>query len=249
MNDTIQKAGSEVSIVIYDAPLPPRYFRFTKKFIRTFFVVVPVLFVVSLLALFLWGLGPRIMNQPRPRLPEVISPDDSQLAQLETEVKSLQQINKDLTDKLSSLPASPAGGAEEPYLMGIIRPYGMQNFLSQNRVTLDQFEFVQNANDIALKFQIISSSPEIKVTGHVIVFMVTPSGLMAYPADANNGFSQGIKFSMGEPFSVSRLRPTSADFITKLNSPSAKFVIYIFSREGDLLLIKETETFKTATKS
>jgi hypothetical protein len=249
MNDTIQKAGSEVSIVIYDAPLPPRYFRFTKKFIRTFFVVVPVLFVVSLLALFLWGLGPRIMNQPRPRLPEVISPDDSHLAQLETEVKSLQQINKDLTDKLSALPASPAGGAEEPYLMGIIRPYGMQNFLSQNRVTLDQFEFVQNANDIALKFQIISSSPEIKVTGHVIVFMVTPTGVMAYPADANNGFSQGIKFSMGEPFSVSRLRPTSADFITKLNSPTAKFVIYIFSREGDLLLIKETETFKTATKS
>lgn len=247
MNDSIQQSGSEVAIVIYDAPLPPRYFRFTKKFIRTFFVVVPILFGLCLAGLFLWGLSPRLSSSPRPTLPEVISPMDAKVLEMENELSALQETNKQLTDKLSALPTTTTG--DGPYLMGILKPYGMQNFLSQNRVTIDQIELVQESETTHLKFQIISSTPETKVTGHVLVFMVAPSGLMAYPAEANAALSSGIKFSAGEPFSVSRLRPTDATFLKIASGSSAKFVIYIFSREGDLLLIKETESFKIGNKS
>ena len=121
MKDSIQQPGNEVSIVIYDAPLPPRYFRFTKKFIRTFFVVVPIFFVLLLLGLFLWGLGPRILSSPRPQLPEVISPADSRLNELESEVQILTATNKELTDKLSAVPSTTTG--EDPFLMGILKPY------------------------------------------------------------------------------------------------------------------------------
>jgi hypothetical protein len=247
MKDSIQQLGTEVAIVIYDAPLPPRYFRFTKKFIRTFFVVVPILLGICLIGLFLWGLGPRIMKSPRPTLPEVISPTDSKLIELENEVRLLSTTNKQLTDKLSAVPATTTG--EDPFLMAIIKPYGMQNFLNQNRVTIDQTELSQESNTTHLKFQIISSNPETKVTGHILVFMVSSSGMMAYPVEANTSLSEGIKFSQGEPFSVSRLRPTDASFQQTLTGPVVKFVIYIFSREGDLLLIKETESYKVGNKS
>ncbi len=248
MKDSIQQDGSEVAIVIYDAPLPPRYFRFTKKFIRIFLVVVPVLLVSLLLGLFLWGLGARVQDQPRPSMPDVISSEDSRLTTLENEIKSLKASNTELSDKLSTAPGIPSA-AEDPYLMTIKKPYGMQNFLSENRVTLDQFELIQEANSTALKFQIISSNPDTKVTGHVLVFMISDAGVMAYPVEANQNVGQGVKFSSGEPFSVSRLRPTNANYLHRLSGETVKFVVYIFSREGDLLLIRETESFKVGSKS
>lgn len=247
MKDFIQKNGDEVAIVIYDAPLPPKYFRLTKKFIRTLFIVCPLLIVTIISAFFVWGLGTRIQKAPAPSLPAVMSESDSRIYALEAEIKGLEQSNKELSDKLSAGPAVTT--AEDPYLLVIKKPYGMQNFLAENRVTLDQFELLQDNNKVNLKFQIISSSPENKVQGHVLVFMVSESGILAYPREANALMSQGVKYSSGEPFSVSRLRPTNAEFLHRLTGEAVKFVIYIFSREGDLLLIRETESFKVGPKS
>lgn len=248
MNEFIQKNGDEVSIVIYDAPLPPKYFRLTKRFIKTLFVVVPVLFASLLFLLFSWGLGSRVKDTPAPALPAVITESDSRVSQLEAEIKTLQQTNNELTDRLSKAPSTP-GTAEDPFLLVVKKPYGMQNFLSENRVTLDQFEFVHDANKASLKFQIISSTPEKRVTGHVLVFMISENGILGYPKETNASITEGVKYSLGEPFAVSRLRPTNAEFMTKLtNGSTAKFMIYIFSREGDLLLVRETESFKVGAK-
>ncbi len=247
MKEAIQQAGGEVSIVIYDAPLPPRYFRFSKKFIRTLFVTVPLVFLFLLGGLFLWGLGTRVQTAPVPTMPDVLSEHDSEVITLRNEVEALKKSNDDIATKLSSTPTT-AAGAEEPYLLAIKRPYGMQNFVNEKRVSLDQFALEQDSNKVTLKFSIVSSSPETKVMGHVLVFMISESGMMAYPQEANATFSEGIKYSAGEPFSVSRLRPTNAEFLHNLVGESVKFVVYIFSREGDLLLVKETESFKVGAK-
>lgn len=247
MKEFIQKHGDEVAIVIYDAPLPPKYFRLTKRFIKTLFVVVPLLLMILLGGLFFWGLGHRLKETPSPTLPIVISGTDAKIRNLENEIRVLQQSNKELTDKLALAPAIT--GAEDPYLMVIKKPYGMQNLLAQNRVTLDQFELVSTPEKLTLKFQIISSTPETRVTGHVLVFMISESGILAYPKAANDQITQGVKYSAGEPFSVSRLRPTNADFYSRPAGETARFMIYIFNREGDLLLIKETESFKVGAKS
>lgn len=247
MNESIQKSSDEVAIVIYDAPLPPKYFRLTKKFIRTLFVVVPILFLTLSLGLLFWGLGTRLKDAPAPTLPEVMSENDGKIYALEAEIKSLQESNKELSLKLSAGPGTTT--TEDPHLLVIKKPYGMQNFLAQNKVTLDQFEFVQESNKSSLKFQIISSTPETKVSGHVLVFMISKTGLSAYPVEANSQLSEGVKYSAGEPFAVSRLRPTNAEFLARPAGENVKFVIYIFSREGDLLLIKETESYKLGNKS
>lgn len=247
MKEAIQQSGGEVSIVIYDAPLPPRYFRFSKKFIRTLFVTAPLVIVLLLGVLFIWGLGSRVQSTPVPKIPEVLTEKDSEVQFLKAEVETLKKSNEDLAAKLSSTP-STAAGTEEPYLMAIKRPYGMQNLINEKRVMLDQFTLEQDSNKVSLKFSIISSKPENKVMGHVLVFMISESGTMAYPKEANATFSEGIKYSLGEPFSVSRIRPTNAEFMHRLVGESVKFVIYIFSREGDLLLVKETEPFKVGAK-
>jgi hypothetical protein len=247
MNDPIQQSGSEVAIVIYDTPCPPRYFRFTKRFIRTLFVVVPVLAITTMVGLFVWGLTSRVKESPAPNFPVVLSEQDSKVAGLESEIKSLEESNKALADKLNTQPTP--GVLNDPHLMAIKKPYGMQNLINLNTVSLDQFELVQNANKVNLKFQIISQGHERKIIGHVIVFMVSESGLMAYPKEANTNLAQGIKYSEGEPFAVSRLRPTNAEFLHRLSGDKVKFVIYIFSREGDLLLIKETESYQVSAKS
>lgn len=246
MSDLIQKSQDEVAIVIYDAPLPPKYFRLTKKFIHRLFVVTPVFIILTASLLFLWGLGARIDKSPKPSFSQSLSKEDQKISILEAELKSLQESNAQLTSKIAGTTSVAASG-EEPYLLTIKKPYGMQNLISTNLVSLDQFEF-SAANKVSLKFQIISTVPERKVSGHVMVFMISQDGLMVYPEVANVNLAKGVRYSEGEPFSVSRLRPTNAEFSHKLTDKNVRFIIYIFSREGDLLLIKETDSFKVDSK-
>lgn len=198
------------------------------------------------MGLLVWGLGIRVKDAPVPSLPEVLSDQEAKVTAMEEEIRALKESTTLLTDKLATQPSNSA--ADETYLMAIRKPYGMQNFLSENRVNLGQFEFVQEQNKTILKFQIISSIPETKVSGHVLVFMVSEAGIMAYPKEANDALSFGVKYSMGEPFAVSRLRPTNAEFLHRVGGETVKFHIYIFSREGDLLLIRETEPYKVGAK-
>lgn len=248
MQDPIQAAGGEVAIVIYDAPLPPRYFRFSKKFIRSLVVIAPLLLGLLLAGLFLWGLGWRAYVSPRPSMPQVLTERDSKVLALESEIAALKQSNEGLTQKLSA--TAPAQGAGEgPYLLAVKRPYGMQDLTKEKRVSVDQFALEQGPNNVSFKFQILSSVPENKIVGHIVVFMVSASGLMSYPAQTNSVLAEGIKYSDGEPFSVSRLRPTNAEFLHRLSGEDVKFVIIIFSREGDLLLIQESPSYKVEAKS
>ncbi len=249
MEEAIQTKGQEVSIIIYDAPLPPKYFRFSKKFIRSVFVGVPLLLGTLLGAAFIWGLGQRLERAPAPTMPVSLPTTTTSVSSgLEEEIKTLKQSNADLVAKLNAA-GTTTGTAEERYLMAIKRPYGMQDLTKEARITVDQFSLDQTSNKTSFKFQIINSKADSKVTGHIIVFMVSDSGVMAYPKEANQGLAEGIKYSSGEPFAASRLRPTSADFLHRLTGSSVKFVIYVFTREGDLLLQQESPSYKVEPKS
>lgn len=248
MKDTIQKSSDEVSIVIYDAPLPPKYFRLKKSFIKTITVIAPVLILLILGVFFIWGILPRLERSPSLSLPSLESEQEKQIRELNKKVKSVEEENQSLIAKLSS--SNSEVSAEDPYLMMIKKPYGMQNLLSQNKVFLESMEIGREPNRTTLRFQLVSSTPDKKVTGHIIVFMVSDTlGLMAYPIKANESIRSGIKYSEGEPFSVSRMRPTSAEFKHPTLEDNVRFLIYIFNREGDLLLMKETEAFKIGSKS
>jgi hypothetical protein len=96
MKDFIQKNGDEVAIVIYDAPLPPKYFRLTKRFIRTLFIVVPLFIISLILAFFIWGLGNKLQESPSLSLPAVMTETDNKFNALKSEVKLLKETNQSI---------------------------------------------------------------------------------------------------------------------------------------------------------
>lgn len=245
MTENIQQSSKEIAIVIYDSPLPPRYFRFSKKFFKTLFFIVPILVGIIFISLFIWGLSGRLSGTTKPSLPQIGGIEDSRIKELESELNELKKSNLQMADKIAG---NSSFLQEEPFLLAIKKPYGMQNFASLNKVSLDQFSVTQDQGKTTLKFQIISTNPETKVTGHVIVFMLSTGSLAAYPQEANASISQGIKYSLGEPFAVSRLRPTNAEFSYLPQGDTFRFIVYIFTREGDLLLIKETPQYQIGQK-
>ena len=248
MKEYIQNTNGEVAIVIYDAPLPPKYFRFTKKFIRTLFLTVPVLLLLSFAGLFFWGFGHRLQTTPTPNFPTVISESDKRIQELEEDLRLSRESNTKMSEKLASQ-KTETKGVEKPFLMSIKEPYGMQDLTAAKKVAVNQFEFVADKEKASLKFLITNNDQETKISGHVIVYMLSDAGILGYPRGANLTTLQGTKFSVGEPFSVSRLRPTNAEFAKAPAGETVKFVIYIFTREGDLLLIHETSPFKVGAKS
>ena len=247
MKESIQQNSNEISIVIYDAPLPPRYLRFSKKFIRMLFVSTPLSIGFIIFIFFSYGLGNRIKDSAITNVSVIKSIDQTKIQSLQEEVETLKRTTLVLQNKLSATDNKTV--ADGPYLMSILRPYGMQNLTAEKRISLDQLEYSQTKEKTTFKFQIISSNPETKVTGHIIVFMTSASGMVVYPSQANAALSQGIKYSLGEPFAVSRLRPTNAEFSTIPSGESVKFIVYIFSREGDLLMIQESENYRIGSKS
>ncbi len=241
MIDPIERSGQEISIVIYDTPLPPKYFRLKKKFLKKLFIVFPVFLVSTFSLLFLWGLVVRSGSVSREPISQTRVTDEDLVSQLNGEISSLKESNSKLTEKLSSQASQTT--PEDPFLMTIKKPYGMQNLISSQFVGVDQFNLSQESDKINFKFQIISTIPETKITGHIIVFMISSAGILTYPYQELSSLKDGLKFSSGEPFSVSRLRPTIATFLQKNTTGTATFMIYIFNREGDLLLIKETDPY------
>src|SRR5690606_1131175 len=151
--EPLQRSRSEVSIVIYDAPLPPRYLKFSKKFIKTLFVIAPVLLGLIILGGILVTLNSKIKNTTVPTLPSIITSEESKVLVLESEIKSLKDSNLLMQDKLSDQSAGGVSPADA-FLMGINKPYRMQNLLSHNKVSLDQFDLIQDPAKANLRVQI-----------------------------------------------------------------------------------------------
>lgn len=246
MSNTIQSKSQEVSIVIYDSPLPPKYFTFKKSFLKTLLFVTPLILLIIFSTLFIWAFGSQLKYAPKPKFPELINKEQARILELEGIVKELDISNKSLTNKLSSTPEVQAP-SEMVNLLAIRKPYGMQNLISKNSVSLDNLKVRFTPGHVQLDFHILNSNQDARISGHALVFLISNNQFMAYPEIATSSLIEGIKYTQGEAFSVTRLRPTHANFSLPA-SDTAKFVVYIFSREGDLLLMKETQEFKMEKK-
>ena len=120
----------------------------------------------------------------------------------------------------------------------------MRDLTDAKRIDIENIQFKILNNKTHFTFQIVSNDPSTRISGNIIVYLIHSNGILAYPNNIIKNFSQGIKFNEGEPFSMSRLRPTTAEFNTNLLNESVRFMIYIFNREGDLLYTKESDLIK-----
>lgn len=242
----LEEKSNEVSIVIYDAPRPPRYLKFNKSFLSWMFYGIPLLIGVLIIGSFIMAISPRQtsvnIKTPSLDLPTSIGGqgDEDKIKEAQTRIKELETENLNLQNKLANTPAE----GNDLYFGQVLRPYGSQNLTDKGTLQLEQLEFFQDGSKSGIKFQLINPRPENRVSGHIIVFQYSGTESKVYPGLLQNSVLEGIKFSQGESFAVSRLRPTIAEFTGITNSPKVKFVIYIFNREGDLLIKHVTPEFE-----
>jgi len=247
MTENIQSSEKEVSIVIYDSPLPPRYLKISRKLLKLLLVVLPIFFGLVFLSSISYLIYPHILKSPAPSLPKMLSSEEKKIRELEKMNLDLSESNKVLQTKLTQ--NDPATGAEANYLVGIKRPYGMRDLTEVKRIDIENIDLKSSSNKTQFSFQIVSNDPSRRISGNIFVYLIHSDGIYAYPNQITKNFSQGIKFTEGEPFAMSRLRPTTAEFNVNLLNETVRFVIYIFNREGDLLYSNESDLIKvTASK-
>lgn len=246
---TLEGKASEVSVVIYDAPKPPRYIKFNKSFLNWMLYGVPLaigLLICAAIIVLIMPSGKTTFTTPRLDIPSPMSSGDSELTEAQNRVKELEKENQAIQAKLALMPSDTSS---DMYFGQILRPYGTQNLIDKGMLQLEQIDFSYDSQKSVLKFQLINPHPETKISGHIIVFQYSATETKIYPGVLQNSAMNGVKFSQGESFAVSRLRPTVAEFTGLAISNKVKFVIYIFNREGDLLIKHVTNDFVMNNKA
>ena len=248
--NSLEERSKEVSIVIYDAPRPPRYLKFNKSFLSWMLYGVPALIGFSILISLILAIAPLTRDSIKSPSLDISNPmrdnnEETKLKEIEARVSELEAENQVLQNKLADTPAE----ATDLYFGQVLRPYGSQNLIDKGFLQLEQIEFAHDAQKSVLKFQLINPRPEARISGHIIVFQYSGTETKVYPGTLQNNTLNGIKFSQGESFAVSRLRPTVAEFSGLSASNKVKFVIYIFNREGDLIVKHVTPEFEMTNKA
>lgn len=227
----IQNKSTHIEIILNDHPEPVRLIRISKKRLRKFFLITPVVLVALFLSMgaMIWWRGasmPIGIN-----LPDLPSTDDTKLKDLQAQLTELETSNKALQVKMSAT----AGGEVDVWIGPVKKPYALQDLRAKKLLKTENIILEDKAGKRVLKFQLINNGPEVdRVYGHVFVFQMDSRGQSAYPAMTNQEWLEGIRFNKGESFAVSRLRPVEASFPPA--DSDARFLIVIFNREGDLIL-------------
>lgn len=242
----LEKEQEHLHFILHDAPEPPRLLVVSKKTLARFTILLPLCLVAMVLVLlaFAWFKAPSLTRDlgklNLPSLPN-LSQEETRIRELEGDLKAMEQAVAQAQAKLNA----GVNTESEIWLGPIKRPYALQDLTAKNLLRLEDIALESDAKQQILRFNLVNAGPESqKVTGHIFVLHLQTKGLGLYPAPKLDDITQGIRFNEGESFSVSRLRPVEAPFAS---TSSPRFLVLIFSREGDLLVRQElTGPFKNA---
>ena len=231
----IQSQSKEVTLIVYDTPKPPRYFKLNKGLIKTLVILIPLMVVTSITLSFMYSifLKTRIseLRSSEPRRITELKKERALLTQQLTEVK---KTNAAITDKLSR------GSSNETSVsaLGLFTvPLGIQDLIKIEDIK------VKTDSKIKLEFNLANNtSPNEKLSGYISVIQYQGRIIQFYPSYELSAKNLRLEYNSGESFGFTRFRPTVASF-DKVSGTSAKYKIYIFSRTGDLLAYKQLGPF------
>lgn len=236
----IQSPSKEVTVIVYDTPKPPKYYRLNKSFIRTLLIAIPLLTIFSisvslLYSIFLKNKISRITSSEPQRildLQEVIQKQKS-------DIDVLSKTNALITEKLSK----GTGSETSVSALGLFTvPVGIQDLRPKELVKIEQVE-LKSEGSIKLSFNLANNSPNgEKISGYLNVIQFQGNLIQYYPNTELPQKNLRLEYSEGESFGFTRFRPTEATF-ENVSKKSAKYKIFIFSRTGDLLAYKQLGPF------
>jgi hypothetical protein len=233
----IEKEQENLHFILHDSPEPPRLLVISKRTLGRFTVVLPLTIAgifVALIAL-AWMRAPSMTGQLKnlelPKMPRLN--ESGKVKELESELAGLKLATAAIQNKLSE-----GINAESDLWLGPVkRPYALQDLTAKKLLRMEELSLESDANRQVLRFNLVNAgSDSLKVMGHIFVLQIHQQGMGIYPVSSAEDLMLGLRYNLGESFSVSRLRPVEAPFPAAAN---AHYLVIIFNREGDLLVREE----------
>ncbi len=257
----IQDSRNELTLIVYDSPTPPRYFRVNKKILKFILFILGIFVILSITGAIL--VAPYIKKlQSKQGVSKQIQ---QQLKELENEVIYLKKEKMALIEKNAALkvvqvenqpPKAPevvTSVKNEQELNGqkaqtstlpkpedlldyFKRPQLAKSLISQNIAQIQRVHFKVESDKAVLKFNLANGDTMAKLRGYIFVTQFSSNSVKFYPHIelTENNFT--IDYHLGESFTVSRFRPTEAIFDLPEQDRQIFYKIIVFTREGDLLI-------------
>lgn len=225
--------ASKFSVLFYEEKNLPRYLQIGPRPLRFVIFGLPLL---TLLALAIAAVTGHQLYQSK----HATQGTENRIIQkLKQEVAQAQKAREQALNEMQGLQERLTQGASGDALMTttLIHPVkGQQDLTKQQLITLENLKVTAEERGVKIDFVMAKTDhPEQTLAGHIIIVLQQGNQLHFYPANILNQQMQ-INYNSGETFSFGRLRPVSAVFAPAPDVKSSRFKIFVFSRNGDLLL-------------
>ena len=230
----------DVTLIVYDTPKPPRYYKLNKSFIKSLVIIIPILVITSISFSLLYSIFLKNkINQITSSEPKRILELKELISKQKTEIQTLSKSNALITEKLSK----GASGETSVSALGLFTvPVGIQDLRSKELVKLEQVS-LKSGDKIKLTFNLANNSPNNqKFSGYLTVVQYQDNIIQYYPNIELSEKNLRLEYSQGESFGFSRFRPTEAVF-EKVSKKSARYKVFIFNRTGDLMVYRQLGPF------
>lgn len=237
----IQNPSKDVTLIVYNTPEPPRYYKLNKGLVRTLIILIPLMVIISISISFLYSVFLKNkISSLKSSVPEKILELQNLNSNLTSELSLVKKTNTTLTEKLSK------GSGSETSISSLgffTLPIGINDLRSQELIKFEDIKVETVDGKILLKFNMANNSPNNeKLSGFITVVQYQGNLIQFFPDYELPQKNLRLEYTSGESFGFSRFRPTVATF-SKFNQTSAKYKIYVFSRTGDLITYKQLGPF------
>ena len=239
----IQDPSKDLTLIVYNTPKPPRYIKINKGLLKSLLFLIPMLVIISIgFSLLTSVYMKRKLEVAQSTEPKKITELKTQKGSLEKKISSLEKSNKELTEKISK--GTLVIGSAAAGLALFNTPLGFEDLRDKNNAKVENFSNQVANGKVTLRFDLINNlQGDNKLSGYITVVQYHSYGLSIYPAVTLTSESSLLSYNQGESFYVSRFRPVIAEFTVPQNSAAVWYKIFIFSRTGNLLVMKSTDEY------
>ena len=227
------RGSGKFSVLFYEEKNLPRYLQIGPRPLRFFIFGLPI--ITMLAVAFALGAAYFVYQSKHATVGE----ENRTIRRLKQEIQQLSKAQQQAAHEITALQEklSTEGSGGELTSSTLIHPAkGQQDLTAQKLITLENIKVVTEDRGVRIDFVMAKNEHyEQTLSGHIIIVLQKGNALSFYPANILNKQMQ-INYNSGETFSFGRLRPVNAVFAVSPESAALRFKIFIFSRNGDLLL-------------
>ncbi len=226
------KEADQFRLLVYDNGRPPQCLSLSKRWPKVFFLYLPLLTLLSWVALIMAGLWVKKERTKIERIgPEKMESLEISHDHLKEELGSVQLNNKLLREKVAS-----SGQGERGLLDLFHRPMGFKDRSEEELIEIADVSHLRAEGEkVTFKFNLINTNKIDILSGFIFVVMYGESSLNFFPPAKFSPSQPLLYFNTGESFSASRFRPVVSEFSTSDNVQQYFFRILVFSKNGDII--------------